>query len=79
MGENFGPALRGSKKKGEMSWCGQVDEILEMGTLQNKMFFKVSSKQMECCTIFATRVPHDCHALLEKKTIVTMKGYIIGD
>ena len=41
LGENFGPVLRDSKKKGEMSWWGQVDEILEMGTLRNKMFFMV--------------------------------------
>ena len=44
LGENFGPVLRGSKKKGEMSWWGQVHEILEVGTLRNKMYFKVSSK-----------------------------------
>ena len=28
LGKNFGPVLRGSKKKGEMSWWGQVDQIL---------------------------------------------------
>ena len=33
LGENFGPVLRSSKKKGEMSWRGQVDEILKMHTL----------------------------------------------
>ena len=44
LSDNFGPLLRSSKKKGEMSWRGQMDEIFEVGTLQNKMFFKVSSK-----------------------------------
>ena len=44
LGENFEPVLRSSKKKGEMSRWGQVDEILKMCTQQNKMFFKVSSK-----------------------------------
>ena len=28
LGKNFGPVLRGSKKKGQMSWWGQVDQIL---------------------------------------------------
>ena len=44
LGEKFGPVLRSSEKKGEMSWWGQVDEISEMHSLQNKMFFKASSK-----------------------------------
>ena len=39
--ENFGSVLRSHKKKGENVMVGEVDEILKMGTLQNKMFFKV--------------------------------------
>ena len=35
--------LRSSKKKGEMSVWGEVDEILEMCTLGNKMFFNLVS------------------------------------
>ncbi|XP_044170853.1 protein arginine methyltransferase NDUFAF7, mitochondrial-like isoform X6 [Acropora millepora] len=40
LGENIGPVLRSSKKKGEMSLRGQVEGVLEMCTLQNKMVFK---------------------------------------
>ncbi|XP_044170855.1 uncharacterized protein LOC114973967 isoform X8 [Acropora millepora] len=49
LGENIGPVLRSSKKKGEMSLRGQVEGVLEMCTLQNKMVFKARSKSMECC------------------------------
>ena len=75
LGENIGPVLRSSKKKGEMSLRGQVEGVLEMCTLQNKMVFKARSKSMECCiclnSIVEMMVPHDCHVLLEKKSIVT--------
>ena len=43
LGENIGPVLRSSKKKGEMSLQGQVEGILEMCNLQNKVF-KARSK-----------------------------------
>ena len=32
-----------------MSLRGQVEGVLEMCTLQNKMGFKARSKSMECC------------------------------
>ena len=44
LNENFGLVLKGHKKKEEMSCWEQVEEILEMGILWNKMFFKVRSK-----------------------------------
>ncbi|XP_067029279.1 uncharacterized protein [Acropora muricata] len=40
LGANIGPVPRSSKKKGEMSLRGQVEGVLEMCTLQNKMVFK---------------------------------------
>ena len=42
--ENFGLVLTSHNLKGEMSPWGQVDESLEMGTLPNKLFLKVSRK-----------------------------------
>ena len=42
--ENFRPVLRSHKKKGEMSWWGRVNEILDMDIQLNTVFFKVSSK-----------------------------------
>ena len=42
--ENFRPVLKRHKKKGEMSWWGQVDDILDMDIQLNTVFFKVSSK-----------------------------------
>ena len=42
--ENFLPVLRSHKKKGEMSWWGRVNEILDMDIQLNTVFFKVSSK-----------------------------------
>ena len=47
--ENFRPVLRRHKKKGEMSWWGWVNKILDMDIQLNTVFFKVSSKWMECC------------------------------
>ena len=44
LGENFPPVLRSHKKKGEMSWWGRVNEILDMDIQLNSMFFKISSK-----------------------------------
>ncbi|XP_044163756.1 uncharacterized protein LOC114949575 isoform X3 [Acropora millepora] len=44
LGENIGLALRSSKEKGEMSLRGQVEGVLEMCTLQNKMGFKARSR-----------------------------------
>ena len=41
LGEIFGSVLRSHKKKEENVMVGEVDDILKMGTLQNKMFFKV--------------------------------------
>ena len=49
LGENIGLVLRSSKEKGEMSLRRQVEGVLEMCTLQNKMGFKARSKSMECC------------------------------
>ena len=37
----YGGAIETREKR---SWWGQVDDILKMGTLSNKTFFKVSSK-----------------------------------
>ena len=42
LGEKLGPTLRSQKKKGEAMEWGQVEKILEMKTLRNKKFFKVS-------------------------------------
>ena len=75
LNENYGLVLMGHKTKEEMSWWEQVDEILnKWGTLWNKMFFKVVVSKWN--VVFAYNVvkmmlPHDCHPLLEKKTIVT--------
>ena len=73
--------MRSSKEKGEMSLRGQVEGVLEMCTLQNKMGFKARSKSMECC-ICSQYHENDGTPRLScsfgEESIVT-KASIIGD
>ena len=67
------------EKKGEMSWWRQVDEILEMGTLWNEMFFQGCKYMKSCiCIIVKMMLPHDCYALLEKENHCN-SSYLVGD
>ena len=73
--ENFGPLLRSHKRKGEMSWWGQVDDILEnWASSETRCFSRLVVSKWNVVfayNIMKMMVPQDCHALLKKKIFVT--------
>ena len=73
--ENFRPVLRSHKKKGEMSWWGQVDDILgNWASSETRCFSRLVVSKWNVVfaySIMKMMVPQDCHALLKKKIIVT--------